>query len=639
MVALNLGRNKLDTFPDHLLDTDLEKSQPLNKLILQNQNSSFAIVFVTIPVSIGLTNNLLTYIQGSDQYIPSIAGIFTSIVAFFFSFMVSGNLNTFKSFSIIQAFIIANIVSKYGINALPWIGLLMGVFILIGSQLKIHCFVTLIPKSVTTFLIQAIGMLIVLKELTFTLGFEGVFQNVDLAFFSKIYSSGLYMKIDPIETILYVFFTTMLVLCQKNYSKWPWFLIFSLVSIFLGWILKVNNPNVQVLGDRFHALQSLEYFYRNPLSHLTGFANFFMVVPKGRFLMDVLLYTALTIQESTLTQKSLKVLSIEKNGKSKKSHKGREIFTLGWMNIIMSFLGLFPLSIPFARNVFVAKIGTNHRIFHIFSGTQVFLFTFTFWPVMKFFPLLSISIFNTTLGIMICDFQLFFMYMLYAPSLFYQMILCLCGCQFVDILYCTAFLMLFYYLIYMRFGSKSSFHLKRNMERFFYKILKTHTHIQIKNELDITDIFNDDESKPILSVSHQNHFENYFSVEDEINNLKTCFFENGVIYVLEGTFNFYRHKQHIENIKALGKSHICVDFKNIWRHDIDFQDEYQKMFDKLDEIGLNVYITGFSGIDIECNGLLSRVQWIQSKNRQAHILYKTYDGKSQTEACERLLKK
>ena len=43
-------------------------------------------------------------------------------------------------------------------------------------------------------------------------------------------------------------------------------------------------------------------------------------------------------------------------------------------------------------------------------------------------------------------------------------------------------------------------------------------------------------------------------------------------------------------------------------------------------------------VPIEQNKILGRVRWIQSKNRQAHILYKTYDGKSQTEAFERQFK-
>lgn len=156
--------------------------------------------------------------------------------------------------------------------------------------------------------------------------------------------------------------------------------------------------------------------------------------------------------------------------------------------------------------------------------------------------------------------------------------LCSVGCLFVDILYCTAFLMLVYYLIYMRFGSKSSFHLKKSIERFFYKIQKAHTQIYVKSEFDVTAeniLQNDEEIKPILGDSNPGssrnmNFDNYFSVDDEISNLKTCFLQNGVIYVFEGTFNFYRYKQHIENIKALGKSHVCIDFKYIWRHDIDF---------------------------------------------------------------------
>jgi len=99
----------------------------------------------------------------------------------------------------------------------------------------------------------------------------------------------------------------------------------------------------------------------------------------------------------------------------------------------------------------------------------------------------------------------------------------------------------------------------------------------MKSEFDVNETQNilDEETKPVLresdrSISNNMHFDNYFSVDDEINNLKTCFLQNGVIYVFEGTFNFYRYKQHIENIKALGKSHVCIDFKYVKRHDIDF---------------------------------------------------------------------
>jgi hypothetical protein len=72
----------------------------------------------------------------------------------------------------------------------------------------------------------------------------------------------------------------------------------------LGWIFKVYGVPIPILGDQFNGSSALKQFTDHPFLHVGDYANFFLVVPKGRFLMDIILYTMLTILEISVTIKS-----------------------------------------------------------------------------------------------------------------------------------------------------------------------------------------------------------------------------------------------------------------------------------------------------------------------------------------------
>ena len=92
-----------------------------------------------------------------------------------------------------------------------------------------------------------------------------------------------------------------------------------------------------------------------------------------------------------------------------------ELISLGLINIFLSLLGLFPVSIPMGRNLLALKTGVNNKIFHLLSAILLFLFAFSLWPIMKYLPILTISILNASLGIMIIDYYTMGLYILKSP--------------------------------------------------------------------------------------------------------------------------------------------------------------------------------------------------------------------------------
>ena len=79
-MAINVAKKNLNKMVGDFWEQ--EDITTTRAMIIQNLNSSLPLVFIILPVSIGLTNNLLFYIEGSEKIIPPTTGLFTSIVAF-----------------------------------------------------------------------------------------------------------------------------------------------------------------------------------------------------------------------------------------------------------------------------------------------------------------------------------------------------------------------------------------------------------------------------------------------------------------------------------------------------------------------------------------------------------------------------
>lgn len=110
-------------------------------------------------------------------------------------------------------------------------------------------------------------------------------------------------------------------------------------------------------------------------------------------------------------------------------------------------------------------------------------------------------------------------------------------------------------------------------------------------------------------------------LEDQFESLKQSFIEDGVVYTLLGTFNFFNYEIHYNNIRFLNKGNVCINFSQIIAHDLDFLPEYGGLIDILDESGFECYVAGFTQRKLANNKVLSKVNWLMRKNKDGKVLY------------------
>jgi hypothetical protein len=109
--------------------------------------------------------------------------------------------------------------------------------------------------------------------------------------------------------------------------------------------------------------------------------------------------------------------------------------------------------------------------------------------------------------------------------------------------------------------------------------------------------------------------------EVQIEEIKNNFLEDGVVYTLLGTFNFFNYEIHYNNLRHFNKSNVCINFGEILTHDIDFLAEYSSLVELLDESGYEVYISGFPRKMVFEDLVLKKVYWLNKKKNSGKLFF------------------
>jgi hypothetical protein len=109
--------------------------------------------------------------------------------------------------------------------------------------------------------------------------------------------------------------------------------------------------------------------------------------------------------------------------------------------------------------------------------------------------------------------------------------------------------------------------------------------------------------------------------KEHIEEIKSNFIEDGIVYSFKGTFNFFNFEMHFNNIRYFNRSNVCINFSEILVHDLDFMAEYNSLIDLLDETGYEVYITGIPRLMVMEEVVLKKVRWLMHKNESGRVLF------------------
>lgn len=411
---------------------------------------------------------------------------------------------------------------------------------------------------------------------------------------------------------VYVFFTfvlgsIMLAYLMVRWKKVPWHAIFFVLCVSVG--ILDSTAQVSTLGEawnsegNFH--EDLGKLVKGRINEHFKHAS---ILIDPYFLINCIVLAMVTILETSISMK-LSESILKRRGK-----KRLEIVGLAISNFIAGIAGLLPLSLPIGRNLLALRSGATHRIYLIIACVLTIFFGWVIWPYMKFLPLITVSIFNASLGILLMDSRLFNNYWIYNPKYAIIFTLIVVSCFFVDLVFCMILSWLFFLAFYMQMPSDEAYSLGdlsqfENMVESYSKI-SSNSLLNLKKNLGEGELEDDDEENETLVNSKVEGKENIVS------KIKS----DAVLYELKGRFNFLFYRTHVANLRHLDKKYVILDFSYIFSNDVEFIQEYFSFIRKLSEESFVLYVTGIPEYRVQKDVFL-RGTWVEEFYLKGKIIF------------------
>lgn len=262
-----------------------------------------------------------------------------------------------------------------------------------------------------------------------------------------------------VEFFIYLFITGVIYALVRKVRNLPWFILFTALSVLLGYLMR-SHKNVLALNIAFKGYEELFSFFGSPFSHFFSFKVFWYKACTGEFIMHMLFFTAAVFVESVTS------LRVARSHNDRTSDESAEILGLSLTNIVFGCLGLLPVSIPVARNVLAFETGANNKIYHLFSAGLLFSMAFLAWPLMRQFPNVTISAYNSCLGIMLLEVKSLVNLVSFNRPLIVPVTILILGSMFMDVLTAFSLSLISYFLIYFNIGGYEYFKIE-NCKEFF----------------------------------------------------------------------------------------------------------------------------------------------------------------------------
>lgn len=364
-------------------------------LFYQNLKSGLTVGLVNLPLSISLA-----VASGST---PS-AGILSGLIGGFIAGIFGGsNYNVVGPTGALSGFLMA-IILKYGISVIPIITFITGIITFIVRFFHLENFIDLLPTAVNQGFTMGVALIIFFNQMNSALGI-GKFTNsitasvqisneLNSQLSSKILNmidsenndslihniiQNIYhlnqMKVEAF-VIFIIFFTVFFYLIRK-YSKIPWYIVMSILGIFIG---KALNGRVDTLLSKFGVLnfQLYDFSYLQQPQNLYYFLD-------PRIWIDCMPVAFVAVLETLISAK------IADSMTNTKFNKKDELFSLGLANGICGILGVIPVTAALARTALNIKSGGTYKYSSFISSLLMFVLAYFFMNYFSYVPLSVIA--------------------------------------------------------------------------------------------------------------------------------------------------------------------------------------------------------------------------------------------------------
>lgn len=563
----------------------------------QNLNPAISNVLITAPFIVSRINFINKWVPETQQ-ISTGATFWTMLICYILSYFIHGKGLIFKTFTSMQAFILIVQIENYGIKSLPMTVVGTGLFILFAVATKLHDIMKFMPNCVMVGFQMSVGLNYVFNELINIMGIPnqarmGVNLGRLVTFFWE-HASEINFIVPSVVLCISVIFHYLVMRAPKI----PWHTVLFIISIPIsyacrdffesfpkGTIMSLTWPRDSNFPS--HILSSKQ------LSSMKGIVEISMFA-QPPFLLSIFTLGLFTLMESGMTMEGIR------NWNRTSVIKSRELMGLGVTNIILGVLGLPPCSLSMCRTILMHQLGASSPVYNVLGFIFIVLFLWITFAVTKFLPMVTVSIYNISLGLLMIELDTVWFYWKYNRK-FALVVIAMVSASFViHIVFGLMITWLAFFAVYLSRIPDESFRIAIYRE-IRDKILQFSQNIQDKYS-------EDTEAKNLAAGGAR------------LNQILDDIEKNGIVYQLHGRFNFAYYTSHVENILQLKKDIVLIDMSVVFPHDIEFMSKYRDMFSALSLSRSRIYVTGIPK-DMVGDNQLWRNTWVEMMDEQERILY------------------
>jgi len=371
----------------------------------RNIPSGIVVFFVALPLCLGIA-----LAQGA----PLLSGLISGIIGGIVVGSLSGSqISVSGPAAGLTVVVISAIAQLGGFPAFALAVFLSGVFQLLFALLRGGVISKFIPGSVIKGMLAAIGIIIILKQIPYLVGYDPLFID-DLEFrqqdgFNTF--TALWAMLQSINwTIVFISLVSLTVIivwdkffaARKKYlSTIPGSLLAVMAGVGIAF-LAANVSWLTDLGSHHHVQIPTDLGFGNFAAHFTSMD--FSLLWKNKNLWTIALTIAIIGSIETL-------LSLEAADKidplRRVANKTRELWAQGTGNMISGLLGGLPITAVIVRTVTNVNSGGTHRLSAIWHGALLVIAVFAVPNILNHIPLASLAMVLALVGYKLSSHKIF----------------------------------------------------------------------------------------------------------------------------------------------------------------------------------------------------------------------------------------
>lgn len=495
-----------------------------------NWKSGVTVALVSIPLSVSLA-----VASGASPVVGIITAIWAGLVA---SIWGGSNFNIVGPTGALSG-ILAAYALLHGAESLAVLAVVSGVFILLAWVFKLERYLVFVPASAIHGFTLGVAFIISLNQLNFAFGISGL--PVHEKFIENVHESFAHIgSFSPVALLVFSIFLVALFAFMKFLPRVPGAIALSPIGIALGYFASNGSLpfTLETLGSKYPdmdaALFSLPAPHFDPSLIMAGFA-----------------VALVAILETLISAKIA-------DGMTKtKHHKRKEVFGLGWANIVSGVMGGIPATAALARTALNVKTGANDKMSATISSITITLIAFVFLKYFVFIPLAVIAAILVFVAVRMVEAHHFFrMYRFDRKEFFVALVVAgvtVYEDPIIGILLGTAIAL----IIFMEKLSRGQFDL----------------------------IVNDLNKKIVAKIAGED-------LKDFAHTSHTF------VYSIKGQLAYINAQSHLSRFETTlqGYENVVIRLRELYFIDLDGVDAFSEIIDLIQKQGKNVYVTSANAL-------------------------------------------